>query len=224
VTQASPGTVRLKPLDPKDRNSVDEVASLHERYLADSMIVALGPRFLRDVYYPLLVGDRELLCTVAVAQGRVVGFLSYTADSDRFLWRGLRRHLLTLMAFFAIEVIRSPRIVARLFTPVRLMLGRGAAAARVRHRVGEAVSLAIEPAYRASIPEGGSTRLAVRLFEQMAIDLRALGCDAIELNVDPLRPAANRLYTSLGCSLEEASVAGSRINRYTYRLTPNDPK
>jgi len=212
------GGPSLARLDSRDAAAVDAVARLHETHLPDSPLVRIGPRFMRELYYKSLVADGLVRCLIARADGRIVGFLSYTDDPYRFMTRGIRRHFGGLLWVLAREAFARPALLAEALVAARIMIERRAAPAPSIEGVGEALSMAIEREYLRWVPPGGESRLAIRLFDTMAADLAESGCQRLELNVDPARLAPNLFYSSLGCTLERTVIAGRAVHRFGYEL------
>lgn len=212
------GGPSLARLDSRDAVAVDAVARLHETHLPDSPIVRIGPRFMRELYYKPLVADGLVRCIIARADGRIVGFLSYTDDPYRFMTRGIRRHFGGLSWVLAREAFARPALLAEALVAARIIIERRAVPARSVEGVGEALSMAIEREYTRWVPPGGESRLAIRFFDTMAADLAESGCQSLELNVDPARLAPNLFYSSLGCTLKRTVIAGRVVHRYGYDL------
>jgi hypothetical protein len=212
----------IEKLDPRRAADVDGVARLHETYLADSPVVRLGPRFVRELYYRRLPTDGLLDCLVCRFGGRVVGFLAYTTQPAQFLGEGLRRHFFSIAWIMVASLLASPGRLGDLWFSWRLMRERRESPPPGAGPRGEALSMAVVPECEKLIPAGGVTRVSRRLFDMMAADLRQRGVESILFRVQPGNRAANLFYSGLGCRLEKVVHAGVVIHRYTYSLRASE--
>jgi ribosomal protein S18 acetylase RimI-like enzyme len=208
----------IERLDPDNRADVIGVASLHETYLPESPVVMLGPRFIREFYYRGLVKDDLVICSICRADGRVVGFLSYTKDPTRFMMRGLRKHFLSLARVMFESLVARPKMLSDLVRVWRIMSQRNRESREELPRVGEALSLAVVPEYQAYVPEGGNSRVALRLFESMTQYFRKEEIDRIRIMVQPSNRAANIFYSAMGCRFDKMVEAGVAVHRFTFYL------
>jgi ribosomal protein S18 acetylase RimI-like enzyme len=209
----------IELLDPRNAADVEAIASLHEAFLAESPVVKMGKRFLRDFYYSKLVEDGLMGCTLCRADGRVVGFISYTADPLHFMSQGLRRHFFLLSWLMLASVARRPAMVKDLWMVLRMMRLRTVESNKSRARgLGEALSLAVAPEYRSYIPAGGRSRVALRLFDSAVERLQAQGVERVQAFVQPSNVASNFFYSMMGCPFEKITTVGVVVRRYTYTV------
>ncbi len=87
----------IEYLNPRSAADVDRVATLYEENLADSPVVLLGPRFLREFFFKKLVESDLLGCLVCRVDGNVVAFLSWTNHPGDFIGRGIKKHFVGLV-------------------------------------------------------------------------------------------------------------------------------
>ena len=208
----------LNPRNPVERNAV---AALHLELLADSPVVQMGRRFLRDFYYGTLVEDRLIDCTLCRADGRIAGFISYTRYPLDFMTRGMRRHFFRLAGLMGISILARPAMLKDLLLVARMMRDRGREAREAPNpATGEVLSLVAAHEYRNHVPQGGKSRVPVRLFEEMVSFFRAEGFSRVHLLVKPENKASNIFCSVMGCKFEKIAQAGMPIHRYTYEINP----
>ena len=207
----------LERLDPGNAADVNSVADLHIKYLAESPIVKMGPRFLREFYYRQLVADGLIGCTLCRAGDQVVGFISYTDRPADFMSIGLRRHFMHLSWLLSVSVLARPAMLKDLMLVLRLMRVRAKDSRKESSAgCGEALSMAVIPEYQKHIPPDGRKRVAVRLFESAVEYCKAKGLERIHLWVQPSNLAANLFYSAMGCPFEKIVFAGVAVHLYTY--------
>ena len=209
----------VERLDPRNPDDVNAVATLHESLLAGSPLARMGGRFLREYFYSRLLADGLYDCLVCRADGRIVGFLTYTDRPAEFMSLGLRRHFVSIARIMLASVVRQPSLIRDLLFVARLMRDRSATPDNGALRnAAEALSLAVSERHQELVPEGGSTRVAVRLFHEMASDLRKRGGQRVVLHVDPKNRAANLFYSALGCRFYSTTHAGLTRYLFEYQL------
>lgn len=208
----------MEKLNPRSTADVNAVADLHLQFLGDSPIVKLGERFLRRFFYVKLVQDGLVGVTICRYEGRIIGFISYTPDPFAFMRRGVRRHFAYLCWLMTVSLIAQPSLFKEIRVALRMMRERGSEARQAQTGLGEVISLVSVPEFQKHVPEGGKSRLTVRLFEEMLAYFRSLAYDRIHLMVLPHNRASNILCSSMGCQFEKATVAGIVTHRYTYFL------
>jgi hypothetical protein len=204
-------------LDPQSRADVQGVADLHRRYLDDSPIVRFGRRFLEKFYYDRLVRDGLVGCRLYRADGKVVGFISYTMEPLGFMTGGMRRHPIALSTAVLGGIVSHPGTIRELLGVLRVMRDRrDDSRSREMEGTAEVLSLVVDAAYGSHVPHGGDTRLAVRLFDEAQRQLRKQGAERVHLLVKPGNIASNLLCSSMGCTFEKIDHGGEPVHRYTY--------
>ena len=210
----------IENLDPRCAADVDSVALLHEAYLADSPVVKMGKRFIREFYYSKLVECGLIGCSVCRVDGRVVGCISYTAHPMDFMGSGLRRYFFSLCWTMLRSVTARPAMLKEILLTLRVMRSRGHESQEMdTSGLGEALSLAVLPDFQNYLPPGGRSRLAFRLFETALERMRAQGVNRVYLWVQPANRAANLMYSTMGCPFEKITRMGMVIHRYTYHVS-----
>jgi hypothetical protein len=209
----------LEFLDTCNRRDVSDVAALHQAWLPTSPVARLGPLFAQRFYYGTLVDDGLVGCSVCKRHGRVVGFTSYSCHPKDLVTRGLKRHPGVLAMILAASVLRAPSRLREILAVVRFLSQRGAQVPPPAEGSGEALSIATDPAHRDYIPPGGTTRMPVRLFDELIDAFRVAGVPRFFAIVEPDNPASRRLFESRGCPAEEITLGGQPRLRYVYRFT-----
>jgi ribosomal protein S18 acetylase RimI-like enzyme len=212
----------IERMNPADRGDVEAVSRLHEQYLPESTVSRMGPHFVRNVYYSRLLAEGLYDCLVCRSEGRVVAFLSYADRPTDFMSRGLKSHFVAVAWNVARAVLASPKRVRDVMLVLRLMAERspGTEDQVLKAGAAEALSMAVLPEFQNVVPTGGKSRIAVRLIEMMAEDLRQRGVREIAFYVDPANKGANLLYSAMGCKFEKIVHAGIPRHRFIYQVAP----
>ncbi len=209
----------IETLDPRNAADVNAVADLHLQFLGDSPIVRLGQNFLRRFFYVTLVADDEVGVILCRHEGRIIGFISFTRDPLGFISRGARRHLAALAWLMGTGMLARPALAKDVLFTLKMMRERSGEARKAGEPgLGEVISLVTVPEFQKHIPEGGKSRLTVRLFEEMVAYFRAQGFHRVHLKVLPQNKASNILCSIMGCQFEKITEAGLTVHRYTYFL------
>jgi hypothetical protein len=217
-TDAPTPVVEVAPLDPDRRADVEGVAALHAERLPTSPVVLLGPEFVRRFYYGTLVRAGLVAVHHARADGRVVGFISYTREPLGFMTKGVRQHFFALAWSLVIGVLRDPSVVKQIVFALRLMreTAQDERVSGVRSGAGEVLSLAVAERYERAVPVGGTSRLPVRLVAEMARSFAGAGVEDVNLYVLPGNLASNLFCSSLGCDFERITRAGTAVHCYVF--------
>ncbi|MGQ0640536.1 MAG: hypothetical protein ACT4P6_07160 [Gemmatimonadaceae bacterium] len=212
----------IERMDPSNRPDVEAVSGLHEQFLGDSPVAKMGPAFVRDVYYSKLLKDGLYDCLVCRSGGRVVAFLSYTDRPLDLMSRGLKGHFFAVAWSVGRTVVMNPRRLRDVLYVMRIMGDHNDATGdkALLDGAAEALSMAVLPDFQNVVPEGGKSRIAVRLIESMAADLRARKVRDIAFYVDPANRAANLLYSAMGCKFEKVMHGGVARHRFLYPVAP----
>ena len=212
----------IERMDPRNRSDVEAVSRLHEQFLSDSPIARMGPSFVRDVYYSKLITDGLYDCLVCRSGGKVVAFISYTDRPLDLMSLGLKRHLFAVAWSVGRNVITRPKRLRDVMYVLRIMSDHDQATgdSALLDGAAEALSMAVLPEFQNVVPEGGKSRIAVRLIESMAADLRARKVRDIAFYVDPANRAANLLYSAMGCKFQKVMHGGVPRHRFIYPVAP----
>lgn len=207
-------------LDPARRADVHGIARVHAEQLPDSPVVLLGPRFARSFYYDALVRDGLVEASICRDRDRVAGFISWTKQPLGMMTQGIRRHPLRLVISIGLGLIARPASLREILLVARMMRDRRGEAdtGAVPEGAVEVLTLAVEPAAQSRVPEGGTSRVTVRLFEHMVERLRQDGIGHLYFMVQPRNLASNLFCSSLGCRLEKVRQAGHDVHRYHYTI------
>lgn len=212
----------IERMDPRNRSDVEAVSRLHEQFLGDSPVARMGPAFVRDVYYSKLMMDGLYDCLVCRSGGQVIAFISYTDRPLDLMSRGLKNHFLSVAWSVGRTVITSPKRLRDVIYVLRIMGDHDQSSGdrALLDGAAEALSMAVLPEFQNIVPEGGKSRVAVRLIESMAADLRARKVRDIAFYVDPANRAANLLYSAMGCKFQKVMHGGVPRHRFIYPVAP----
>lgn len=212
-------------LEPGHAADLAAVAALQEEHIAGSPLSRLGPRFLRQFFYDTLVRDGLIAALLYHLDDRVVALLSYTKYPGDFLSRGVRRHPIRFGWIMLRTVLAGERSAKELWWLVaRCVLHRGGSAwiASPQRAAGaiEAISLVTLSQYQKHVPEGGKSRLTIRLIERLAEEARAAGIGRVLYVVSAKNAASNLVLHAMGCEFEKVTHAGQTVFWHTYVINP----
>lgn len=206
-------------LNPRNATDVARVAALYEEHLADSPVVLLGPRFLREFFFRKLVESDLLGCLVCRVDGNVVAFLSWTNHPGDFIGRGIRKHFVALSWIMLKGIAERPSTVKQILSAIRIVAKRsGDAGSEHDPKAIEAISLVVPPEYQKHVPEGGKARTTVRLVQDLAAHARRQGTERVLYVVQPRNKASSIFFAVMGCELNKRTYAGEEVYVYTHHL------
>ena len=183
------------------RGDVGAVTAVHLAAFPGFFLSFLGPRFLRELYRAI-VDDEECIAYVAVADGRVIGFVAGSASSGFYRRAARRRWFRFALASFG-AFLRKPKIAPRLlralYAPPKAAL-EGALL----------MSLAVDP----RVQRSGAGRLLTAAFTEGA---KQRGAKAVVLTTDrDGNDAVNAFYRAQGFTAagEFVTPEGRAMNEY----------
>lgn len=212
-------------LNPRNATDVGRVATLYEEHLADSPVVLLGPRFLREFFFKKLVESDLLGCLVCRVDGNVIAFLSWTNHPGDFIGRGIRKHFVALSWIMLKGLVERPSTIKQILSAVKIVSKRsGDAGSEHDPKAIEAISLVVPPEYQKHVPEGGKARTTVRLVQDLAEHARRQGTERVLYVVQPRNKASSIFFAVMGCELNKRTYAGEEVYVYTHHLVdrPDD--
>jgi hypothetical protein len=215
----------IEYLNPRSAADVDRVATLYEEHLADSPVVLLGPRFLREFFFKKLVESDLLGVLVCRVEGKVIAFLSWTNHPGDFIGRGIKKHFIGLSWIMLKGILAKPSSVQQILSAVKIVTKRsGDAGAAHDPKAIEAISLVVPPEFQKHVPEGGKARTTVRLVQDLAAHARKQGTERVLYVVQPRNKASSIFFAVMGCELNKRTYAGEEVYVYTHHLVerPDD--
>jgi len=202
----SNGTPAVVPLDPKAREQVEAIATLHTQTLPGSVPARLGHRFMTRFYSPKLVEDGLAAGQLARSGDRWAGFAWYTRFPGTFMREAVARHVLFLCGFLPTVFLARPRALAALPSVLR-----NSAGLPDDDGIAYLLTTGVAPGLRRS---GHATLLA----EAMVEDLRGAGAEAVEATVDRSNQGALRFYTRFGFEITDETLEGGSKVQIRYAL------
>jgi hypothetical protein len=175
-----------------------DLLALQRETLPDTMSARLGERF-NAVYHRTMLASDDYFCDGYFVDGRLVGYLSYTADTMHLLRSVFRRNLPAYARALVRDVLRDPRRLGLVFRVARSVAQRPAQRSRVV--AAELLSVGVLPAFRGRrIVNGGVRSVADMLLRSALATLRARGVAAVVLvskpvHVDPVPHRFVRKYS-----------------------------
>jgi len=215
----------IEYLNPRSAADVDRVATLYEENLADSPVVLLGPRFLREFFFKKLVESDLLGALVCRVDGNVVAFLSWTNHPGDFIGRGIKKHFVGLSWIMLKSIAQKPSTIKQILSAMRIVSKRSGDAGKEHDpKAIEAISLVVPPEYQKHVPEGGKARTTVRLVQDLAAHARKQGTERVLYVVQPRNKASSIFFAVMGCELNKRTYAGEEVYVYTHHLVerPDD--
>ncbi|MBK6486948.1 MAG: hypothetical protein IPF98_08770 [Gemmatimonadetes bacterium] len=206
-------------LNPRSAADVDRVATLYEENLADSPVVLLGPRFLREFFFKKLVESDLLGCLVCRVDGTVIGFLSWTNHPGDFIGRGIKKHFVGLSWIMLKGIVEKPSTIKQILSALKIVGKRSEDAGKEHDpKAIEAISLVVPPEFQKHVPEGGKARTTVRLVQDLAAHARTQGTERVLYVVQPRNKASSIFFAVMGCELNKRTYAGEEVYVYTHHL------
>jgi hypothetical protein len=195
MTAIDGGTV-LVSLDADD---IPEILLVQDTALPDTFAARLGRRF-NVLYYRALMAGGLFFCVGVHAEGRLVGFITYSPDVKRALNQAFRSNLPAFAWAIAAGVLESPRLVTTIFRIARSMFMPATDADADSAVPAELVTIALMHEARGAGPirsaAGGSVSHA--LFTHACEHLASQGITAVKVLCRPGEPIANKFVQSAG--------------------------
>lgn len=166
---------------------VGAMAQVHATSGTPGLLSDLGESFLRDVYYGGLVASPAGEALVLEINGKVVGFVTYSGDSDRLFPEIFRHRKRATLFALARSSLRKPRVLVDFTQSVVAVKGSNAGS-DIR---AEVVSLEIAPAHQ-------GLGLGFILLERAVSEMRAAGAGRVKARILADHQAVERLYLHLG--------------------------
>ncbi len=163
------------------------MAHIHATSGTPGLLSDLGEPFLRDVYYRGLVDSPAGEGLVLELDGKVVGLVTYSLESDRLFGDIFRHRRAKTLVALARASARKPRVSADFIQSVAAIKGSDAGA----DIPAEVVSLEVAPAFQ-------GLGLGFILLERAVSELRAAGARRVKARILANHRAVERLYLHLG--------------------------
>lgn len=202
-------TVQIVPMQAAHAR---QVARLHMEGIHQGFISSLGEEFVTALY-ETLVDSAESFSYVAMSDGRVVGFVSFTTNLKKVYQsilrqRGLKFVGLLFGKIFSFSVLQ--RIVETLLYPRRI--------SRLHLPEAELLSIGVSAECRGQ-------KIGARLIERGFQECAARGIDRVKVLVADFNKPANHLYQKTGFRLATQILNhGVVSNVYVAPVRPVDPK
>jgi hypothetical protein len=193
----------LVELDPRNREHVQAAATLHETLLGHSPIPGLGRLFMTRFFYSRLVEDRLVRGFLYRADGRYVGFLTFTERPFTFMAEATRAHFLRLGVILGLAVLARPRRIGILWDTMSHERQAPADAAGI----GEVLSFGVLEEFGARRDPERGLRISNVLFDAGIEAFRAAGFRRIEWNVDGGNLRAVLFYRTYKATMEKSERA-----------------
>jgi len=162
------------------------------------MSARLGPRF-NAVYHQTMLASTDYLCDGYFANGQLVGYLSYTADTARLLRDVFRRNVARYALALIIDVGTDPRRLGQILRVARAVLfPTNSPEPSV---TAELLSVGVLPALRGERgATGQQSSVASSLLRSAVAALRARGVAALHLVAKPVHvdPVPHRFVRKYG--------------------------
>jgi hypothetical protein len=168
---------------PLSAEHIGAASALHQTGIRNSPVVALGPRFLTEFFYPRALANASFGGYTVFEGDVLAGFITYTTNSVELFRGWLRDGWWQLSKILLAEVIQRPvRLGVVLHAGVFLARQQRGPAADV---VAEFLSFVVAEEFRSlAYVQRTGRRLANDLFEAAIEDLVQRGVKRIKLETD----------------------------------------
>jgi hypothetical protein len=168
--------------------------------LPDTMAARLGERF-NALYFRSVLEERHCFTDGYFVDGRLVGFLAYSATASAMLRAVVQRHRLGFAMATLIGLLRSPATLGAVLRIAMSILAR-------RPEPGseieaEMLSLGVRPEFRGRRDvDGRIVRVAHELVQHAFGVLRASGASRVKafVKLEEIEPVARAFWTREGCT------------------------
>lgn len=205
--------VRVKTIKPSQKNILDTIVLLHITAFQGFFLSSLHKGFLRQLYRSFIEHDSSELLVAVEDDGRAVGFLAYSWDTQGLFRFMLRRHLLSFMWYSFLSFLRRPSIFAKMFGA----LGMPSKSVRSENYV-KIFSIAVDPDYQ-------HQNIGTLLMQDLKnrVDFSKYTYITLETDADD-NDYANSFYQKNGLVLSSRYITpeGRRMNKYHYRVRPRN--
>lgn len=201
--------IEILPLEIKH---VRSVVSIHMRAFPSFFLTFLGPRFLKE-FYSSFLHDEQGIAFVAVEDGEVLGAIVGPLVPDGYFKRLLKRRWLVFCFASLGAVLKSPRVIKRLF---RAVFYRGQSPAGIDLSLLSSIAVS---------PDAQGKGVGKALVERWLGAVQARGGDGAFLTTDAEdNDTVNNFYKSIGWFLESTyeTREGRKMNRYIYNFTEKE--
>ncbi len=189
--------IEIRPFGQGMPPRIADVCDLHERLLPSSPIVKLGRPFMERCYYAVLPVEGEVFGAVAYVDAVPAGFVAAAADSDGFMRRTAKAHLLGIAWLIGWSVLAAPSRVVGLMEALKLMRSRPSP--KRQSARGEILSIGVLPPYRGeAFRVRSGVHIARQLLDGALLRLQARGCSRVCTIVDEDNRRSRRLFGSAG--------------------------
>lgn len=208
--------LKLKVLEPEDKNIIRQISLIHKSELTGSLIPKLGLRFSDDFYYRELTKDKLIKTLYALYDNKVIGFLSFTTKSEKFMNEGLKKHFFLLIWLMLISLLENPKIIKQILNTLKIM-------ASEKNMPGnsintELLSIAVLPEYRnKTFIEKIGESAGTMLFNAFIEELKKLNISEYKVFTDPVLDwTGDRFYRRIGLkALGETNLRGYNARIFT---------
>jgi ribosomal protein S18 acetylase RimI-like enzyme len=209
----------LQPIDPKNREDVETIARLHNDLLDWGPISNLGRLFLKRFVYSQLISDDLIKAVLFKVDGKAAGFIAYTAYSNTFLSRAIKRHRVKVLFLLTISILQDPRILFRLHKAFRLAYSLRGEKDSGENRSAEILAIGVLPKYREPqfIRKTG-LRISRELVAHAVTFFRSEGLRQMHLFVDEFNKPTIFFYRFLGGHSKPLRRAGETMIKISFDL------
>jgi ribosomal protein S18 acetylase RimI-like enzyme len=210
---------RLQPIDPKNKPDVEAIAGLHSDLLDWGPISKLGGLFLKRLVYSQLILDNLIEAALFKVEGTPAGFVSFTAYSDSFLSRALKKHWIKVPTLLATSIVQDPRTLFRLVKALRLAGSIGSAGKAGEKCRAEILAIGVLPEYREPhFVRTTGIHISRALVAHAVSYFRNLGLRRMHLYVDEFNKPTIYFYQFMGGRSELCRRAGENMIRISFDL------
>ena len=182
----------IKQLASKDINNnkyIEDIVTIHRNVLAWSVLSVLGTDFLR-FYYKNVLKNKCFFCNVYEFRGKIVGFLTFSTDSDGILLNLIKNKFFSFFFIVSKSILKDPKRLKHVFASIHFVLFQQK---KILSNVkAEIIALAVLPEYRINI------NAAQELFKATIKDFDKLGVRDAKAVVVKNKVDSNKFYSKYG--------------------------
>lgn len=198
---------------------IEDVSLVHETILPQSFLARLGPKFLREFYYPGLLASPLGCGFVCIVEGQLAGFTVGTVADRTFFKSLVASDWVTLARVTTLSLLGDHRRLAAILRGVRFILAPPSHYDDGTEAV--IVTTAIRPEFRSlEFVRATGMRVAHDLTAAITRFFHQQGASRVKTHIETYNLLAHAFYTSFGFSPDrELLLYGMPHHRYLLELS-----
>ena len=199
--------MEIRKVNPGEKQLINEIVEIHMKTFTGFFLTFMGRGFLRQMYSCYTIRENSGLLE-AEENGKMIGFLSYSADMSG-LYQYMIRHRLIFFAWYSLGAfLRKPAVFLHL---IRAFLKPGEVTREEKY---------IEVSSIGVLPENKAQGVGSCLLDRVKKETDFSDVEYIALETDAEHnESANRFYCKNGFQLVRSyeTLEGRKMNEYRFR-------